>query len=94
MHCYKDFPAKRTHCICTRACWKSHKWRRHGWRAASGEVGHGDLLEQILWEWERAGEEMLIHWVSSHFRVGGQCKGGSPGGARPRDASKQYTGVA
>ena len=49
----------------------SAKWRRHGWRTASGEVGHRDLWEQILWERERAGEELQVHWVPSHLGVHG-----------------------
>ena len=28
----------------------SAKWWRHAWRTASGQVGHRDLWEQILWE--------------------------------------------
>ena len=36
----------------------SAKWRRHGWRTASGEVGHRDLWEEILWDRESAGEEL------------------------------------
>ena len=49
----------------------SAKWRRHGWRTASGEVGHRDLWEQILWERERAGEELQVHSVPSHLGVHG-----------------------
>ena len=49
----------------------SAKWRRHGWRTASGEVGHRDLWEQILWERERAREELQVHWVPSHLGVHG-----------------------
>ena len=33
----------------------STKWSRHGWHTSSGEVGHQDLREQILWERERGG---------------------------------------
>ena len=49
----------------------SLKWCRHGSRMSSGEVGHSDLWEQILWETERAGEELQIHWVPSHLGVHG-----------------------
>ena len=49
----------------------SPKWRRHGWRTSSGEVGHRDLWEQILWERERAGLALQIHWVPSHLGVEG-----------------------
>ena len=49
----------------------SAKWRRHGWRTASGEVGHRDLWEQILWERKTAGEELHVHWVPSHLGVHG-----------------------
>ena len=49
----------------------SPKWRRHGWHASMGEVGHRDLWEQILWERERAGAELQIHWVPSHLGVHG-----------------------
>ena len=47
----------------------SPKWRRHGWRTSSGEVGHRDLWETILWERERAGDELQIHWIPSHLGV-------------------------
>ena len=47
------------------------KWRRHGWRTSSGEVGHRDLWEAILWERERAGDELQIHWIPSHLGVRG-----------------------
>ena len=47
------------------------KWRRHGWRAASGEVGHRDLWEEILWERERSGGALQVHWVPSHLGVHG-----------------------
>ena len=49
----------------------SPKWRRHGWRTSSGEVGHRDLWETILWERERAGDELQIHWIPSHLGVQG-----------------------
>ena len=38
----------------------SEKWRRHHWHIASGEVGHRDLWEQIVWYQERAGAEVGI----------------------------------
>ena len=34
-------------------------------------MGHRDLWEQILWERERAGEELQVHWVPSHLGVHG-----------------------
>ena len=49
----------------------SPKWRRHAWRTSSGEVGHRDLWETILWERERAGDELQIHWILSHLGVQG-----------------------
>ena len=49
----------------------SPKRRRHGWRTSSGEVGHRDLWETILWERERAGDELQIHWIPSHLGVQG-----------------------
>ena len=45
--------------------------RPDGWRTASGEVGHRDLWEQILWERESAGEELQVHYVPSHLGVHG-----------------------
>ena len=51
----------------------SPKWQRHGWRTSTGEVGHRDLWEQILWERERAGDELQIRWrIGWHSRG---CKG-------------------
>ena len=47
----------------------SVKWQRHSWRTASGEVGHRDLWEQILWERERAGECVQLRWTPSHLGV-------------------------
>ena len=38
----------------------SPKWRRHGWRTTGREVGHRDLWETILWERERAGEQVQL----------------------------------
>ena len=55
----------------------SPKWRRHGWRASSGEVGHRDLWETILWERERAGDELQIHWIPSHLGVQGNEEAGA-----------------
>ena len=52
----------------------STKWRRHGWPTSSGEVGHRDLSEQILWERERAGDELQIRWVPSHLGVEGDAR--------------------
>uniref|UniRef100_A0A7S4CXH6 ribonuclease H n=1 Tax=Eutreptiella gymnastica TaxID=73025 RepID=A0A7S4CXH6_9EUGL len=49
----------------------SPKWRCHGWRTPSGEVGHRDLWEQILWEQERAGAGLQVRWVPSHLGVEG-----------------------
>ena len=34
-------------------------------------MGHRDLWEQILWERERAGEELQVCWVPSHLGVHG-----------------------
>ena len=49
----------------------SLKWRRHQWHTAGGEVRHGDLWEQILWERERSRDNLLIRWVPFHFGVEG-----------------------
>ena len=49
----------------------SVKWRRHDWRTASGEVGHRDPWEQILWERERAGDQVQVRWIPSHPGVPG-----------------------
>ena len=49
----------------------SAKWRHHDWRTASGEVGHRDLWEQILREWERAGEQVQLRWNPSPSGVSG-----------------------
>ena len=34
-------------------------------------MGHKDLWEQILWEQERVGMTLQIHWVPSHLGVEG-----------------------
>ena len=47
----------------------SPKWCRHAWRTSSREVWHRDLWETILWERERAGDELQIHWIPSHLGV-------------------------
>ena len=47
----------------------STKWHCHGWRTSSGEMGYRDLWEQMLWECERAGDELQIRWVPSHLGV-------------------------
>ena len=47
----------------------SPKWQRHRWRTSSGEVGHRDLWEAILWERDKSGIELQIHWVPSHLGV-------------------------
>ena len=47
----------------------SYKWRRHGWRNSSGEVGHRDLWEQILWLRESAGTMVQFWWVPLHLKV-------------------------
>ena len=49
----------------------SVKWRQHWWRTTSGEVGHGDLWETILWERERAGEQVQLRWIPSHLGIKG-----------------------
>ena len=49
----------------------SVKWRRHTWRTASGEVGHRDLWEHILWERERGGEQVQLRWIPPHL----MCQG-------------------
>ena len=41
----------------------------HCWCMTSGEVRHRDLWEQILWERERAGAQLLIRRVPSHLGV-------------------------
>ena len=47
----------------------SAKWRR--WCTSTGEVGHKDLWEPILWLWEQAGALVQLHWVPSHFNMQG-----------------------
>ena len=49
----------------------SDKWRRHGWRTSSGEVGHRDLWEQILWLPGEAGDLLQVRWMPSHLGVKG-----------------------
>ena len=49
----------------------SPKWRRHEWRTTGREVGHRDLWETILWERERAGEQVQLRWIPSHLGVQG-----------------------
>ena len=49
----------------------SDKWRRHNWRTSSGEVGHRDLWEHILWLREGAGDLLQLRWVPSHLNVPG-----------------------
>ena len=51
----------------------SPKWRRHGWRTLSEEVGHRNLWEQILWERERVGADLVIRWVPPHWCVEGNA---------------------
>ena len=41
----------------------SAKWRRHGWHTFTGEVGHKELWEQILWLQEQAGALVQLRWV-------------------------------
>ena len=67
----------------------SPKWRRHGWRTASGEVGHKDLWETILWERERAGDELQIHWIPSHLGVQGNDEADAHGRSRAPGPSRQ-----
>ena len=47
------------------------KWRRHGWRTSSGEVGHRDLWEQILWLCGEAGDLLQVRCVPSHLGAKG-----------------------
>ena len=54
----------------------SVKWRRHEWRTTSAEVGHRDLWEQILWERERAGDQVQLCWIPSHFGGAWEPRGG------------------
>ena len=49
----------------------SPKWRRHAWRCSTGEVGHRDLWEAILWLRESAGGDVRLRWVPSHLAVPG-----------------------
>ena len=49
----------------------SPKWRRHAWRCSTGEVGHRDLWEAILWLRESAGGDVQLRWVPSHLAVPG-----------------------
>ena len=57
---------------------RSEKWTRHGWRTASGEVGHRDLREDMLWLREGAGGKLQLRWVPSHLNVPGSDRvGGS-----------------
>ena len=50
---------------------RSEKWRRHWWRTSSGEVGHRDLWEQILWLPGEAGDLLQVRWVPSHLGAQG-----------------------
>ena len=36
------------------------EWRRQGWRCSTGEVGHCDLWEQILWLREAQGGQSTV----------------------------------
>ena len=50
---------------------RSEKWRRHGWRTSSGDVGHRDLWEHILWLREGVGNQLQLRWAPSHLKVPG-----------------------
>ena len=47
------------------------KWRRHGWKTSSGELGHRDRWEHILWLREEAGDLLQLRWVPAHLNVWG-----------------------
>ena len=46
-------------------------WRRHAWRTASGELGHRDLWEQILWERAGGGTSLVTVDTVLHLGVPG-----------------------
>ena len=43
---------------------------------SSGEVGHRDLWEHILWLREDAGDLLQLRWVPSHLNVEGNEEAG------------------
>ena len=49
----------------------SNNWHRYWWKISSGEVGHRDLWEHILWLCDEAGELLQLKWVPSDLYVEG-----------------------